>query len=346
MTPLLGTAPVFPAMCFGKLPAFGDFVRHNAGGRDALVFDQWLQQGLYHARTHLGPAWEESFRGAPAYYFLFSPESSEGFLLGLLQPSRDRGDRCFPFTVALRVDRRFPQELLPLAPVLFGSFLEGATGLARTAGSMTLHEIAEATARLDAPTGQDHRAAVAAYRESLASTRVDQFRERLWAADGERVLLAFRNLVEVLAPFRGRTPTRLALGLRFPITAEAPQAARDVSLWTDAALRMMNARGARPYLFWTAPTIGETPRAAASAHFFLFLRQPTARSVMHFLRPDLTSDFICAVDVEGAGDPAAVRSALPAALRTALSAGEMSLHGLLEMLSRGVPDVPVGRVLC
>jgi hypothetical protein len=108
----------------------------------------------------------------------------------------------------------------------------------------------------------------------------------------------------------------------------------------------MNARGARPYLFWTAPAVGETPRAATPTHLFLFLRQPTARSVMHFLRPDLTSDFICEVDVEGAGDPAAVRSALPAALRAALCAGEMSLHELLEILSRGVPDVPVGRVLC
>ena len=92
----LDAAPYFPAMCFGKLPAFGDFVRHNAGGRDALAFDQWLQQGLYPARLQLGHAWESSFRAAPSYNFLFSPENSEGFLLGLLQPSHDRGEQTAP----------------------------------------------------------------------------------------------------------------------------------------------------------------------------------------------------------------------------------------------------------
>ena len=347
MAPRLDVVSRFPAMCFGKLPAFGDFVRHNAGGRDPLAFDQWLQQGLYHARVHLGQAWEESFRRAPSYYFLFSPENSEGFLLGLLQPSRDRGERRFPFTVALRLDRRYPTELLPLAPVVFDDFLAGATRLAHEASALTLHQIAAATEQLDADTIRDYRSVAAAHLTRLGSTRVADLRERLWKGEPDRVFLVFKNLLEVLAPFRGRNSARLALGLRFPIASQVANASHDVSLWTEAALRLMSATGARPFLFWTAPPAPEAALAPASAaSLFLFLRQPTARSVMHFLRPDLTSDFICAVDTDGVANVSGARAALPTTFASSLAAGEMSLAQLLETMGRGLPEVVVSRVLC
>ena len=347
MTMRPGAPSHFPAMCFGKLPAFGDFVRHNAGGRDAVAFDQWLQQGLYHARVQLGPAWEESFRRAPSYYFLFSPENSEGFLLGLLQPSHDRGSRCFPFTVALRLDRRYPPDLLPLAPVVFESFLSGATRLARDAGAMTMHQIAAATEQLDEATSRDYRAAVGQYRTRLTVTRVGELSERLWKRKDDRVFLVFKNLLDVLTPLRGRNVARLALGLRFPIVAEPTHSSHDVSYWAEAALRLMSATGVRPFLFWTAPGAPEAASgSAAVANFFLFLRQPTARSVMHFLRPDLTSDFICAVDGDGVAGLSRARSALPPAFSSALAAGDITLAELLVTLGDGIPELPVSRVLC
>jgi type VI secretion system ImpM family protein len=339
----LDAMPRFQAMCFGKLPAFGDFVRCNAGGRDALAFDQWLQQGLYHARLQLGRAWDESFQRAPTYRFLFSPENSEGFLLGVLQPSRDRGDRCFPFTVALRLDRRFPADLLPLAPVVFDDFLRDASRFAREAGRMSLHEITAAIEGLDA--GQAHRDRVAAYTTHLCTTSIGAMRERLWKGREDRLFLVFSNLLEILRPLRGRNASRLALGLRFPIDASHP--AHDVSLWTEAALRVMSATGARPFLFWTSPSAPEAALAPATgATLFLFLRQPTARSIMHFLRPDLASDFICGLDTDGLRDVSRAHAALPSAFATALSTGEMSLAQLLETLGRGIPEVAVSHVLC
>jgi type VI secretion system ImpM family protein len=341
----LELAPRFQAMCFGKLPAFGDFVRHNAGGRDALAFDQWLQQGLYQARQQLGRSWEESFRRSPPYHFLFSPENSEGFLLGVLQPSRDRGDRCYPFTVALRLDRRYPTELLPLAPIVFESFFAAASRFAIDADRMSLHEIATATTRLDVCAEREYGELIRAQAAYHRETAVKSIKERLWKEEGDRVFLAFRNLLDVLRPLRGRNATRLSLGLRFPI--DATQAARDVSLWTEAAFRIVSATGARPFLFWTAPRAPEAALAPTpAATLFLFLRQPTARSIMHFLRPDLASDFICAVDADGLQDISRARATLPSAFANALSAGEMSLAQLLDVLDKGIPEVAVSRVLC
>ena len=67
---------------------------------------------------------------------------------------------------------------------------------------------------------------------------------------------------------------------------------------------------------------------------------------MHFLRPDLTSDFICAIDTDGVANVSGARAALPPAFASSLADGDMSLVQLLETLGRGLPEVVVSRVLC
>ena len=338
---------VFSAMCFGKLPAFGDFVRHNVGGRDAIAFDRWLQQGLYHARVRLGDEWDASFRGSPSYHFLFFPENSESFLLGRLQPSHDRSERRFPFIVSLRVDRRLPAELLPLAPVLFASFLDGATRLMADADGMSAHDIAEATERLDTPVTQDYHALLRAYRLHLDGTSSGELWSRLWDDAGdERAAAVFANLLDVLLPLRGRNPERLALGLRFPAAPERPQLEYTVSFWLEATFRIVGARAPRPFLFWTAPAgragDGE-PTVATASHLFTFLRQPTARSVLHLLRPDLDGDCIHEMDADGPGRAARRGDALPAWLAAALAARETSLGELLQLLGAQGVELPALR---
>ena len=67
---------------------------------------------------------------------------------------------------------------------------------------------------------------------------------------------------------------------------------------------------------------------------------------MHFLRPDLASDFICNVATDGVTELSRARSVLPVAFSSALATGDMSLSWLLETLGRGLPEVAVSRVLC
>ena len=115
---------VFPAGCFGKLPLYGDFVRHNASGRETLAFDQWLHQEMHHARTNFGHVWEQAFESAPTYNFVFVPEEAGRFLVGVLHPSHDKGKRRYPFMASLLVDRpRFKDAWTPVIPVLFSDFL-------------------------------------------------------------------------------------------------------------------------------------------------------------------------------------------------------------------------------
>ncbi len=347
------TTAYFPASCFGKLPAFGDFVRHNAGGRDVLAFDTWLQQGLYHARVQLRAEWDASFRGAPPYHFLFFPENSESFLIGLLRPSHDRSARRFPFIVTLRVDRRLPPELVPLAPAVFAPFFERAHALARyAAGTIALRELGEATERLHAPVAQDYAAVLRAYRLHLECTPAGALWSRLWGAgraDDERPFVVFHNLLDTLLPLRGRNPERLALGLRFPVALDAGGAplAHAASFWLDAAFRLVGGRGVRPFVFWTAPAMPNEPSrpgngAAPPAHLFLFLRQPTARSVLHLLRPDLDSEIIYEMDRIGPDRRSPARAALPPWLGAMLAEPTTPLCRVIDALGAQRPDL--GRV--
>ena len=40
-----------PAGCYGKLPIFADFIRHNYRTPEVEQLDQWFQEGIYFARA-------------------------------------------------------------------------------------------------------------------------------------------------------------------------------------------------------------------------------------------------------------------------------------------------------
>jgi type VI secretion system ImpM family protein len=343
---LISHAAAFPAMCFGKLPAFGDFVRHDASGRDVLVFDQWLQQGLHHARARLGADWDASARCAPAYGFLFFPENAESFLFGLIRPSHDRSERPFPFVLALRVDRRFSMERLAFAPVVFAAFLDGAARLAdEAARGSTLQEIGDALELLRPPVKQDYAALIKPYVVHLASTRLSERWTGLWnepadTVDG-RARLVFGRLLDLLIPFRGWNPARFKLGLRFPIAGDDVERGYATSFWIEATLRMLDAREARPFYFWTT---AQRPGATAQAgHLFLFLHEPSTRTVVHFVRPDLAGSDICWLDAPRPSLALTEHARLPHQLDHALAGKQTSLYALLDTLSGGWLDAVARR---
>ncbi|MEO6527587.1 MAG: type VI secretion system-associated protein TagF [Gemmatimonadaceae bacterium] len=348
MSTLVNAGASFPALCFGKLPACADYLRHNASGRDVLAFDQWLQQGLFHARTELREEWRASYDASPSYHFLFFPENSESFLLGVVKASQDRSERRYPFIVSLRVDRRFPPTLIPLAPVIFASFLEGARQLVEHASEgMSVQEVTDASDQLQTPVERSYDTARHAYGEHLASTSASRMFERLWGApEDERVLLTFKNLLDVLLPLRGRNAARLAPGLRFPLLTTRPELQYTTSFWLDAAFILTRASSSRPFAFWTATSevtshvvaangngSGAMPHHASQAHLFLFLREPSSRSVLHLLRPDINSDVICEVDVDGIEQIVRARASLPSSLARALVTEDTKLRALLDMLA-------------
>ena len=88
---------------FGKLPNVGDFASRRLPDDFIERWDDWLQQGLAHARTRFGPAWLDGYLVAPIHRFwLGAGVMDDSCWAGLMMPSVDGVGRHFPLTVATR----------------------------------------------------------------------------------------------------------------------------------------------------------------------------------------------------------------------------------------------------
>ncbi len=284
----MGTTGLYPAGCLGKLPAFADFVRHNATAREMLALDEWIQHGLYHAQQLLRAEWDTAFENAPAYNFIFWPESADRFLVGHLRPSRDRSGRRYPFVVSLLVDRlRYGAEHVPLAPAAFSGFLQDARRLVELAmDGLDAREIAERVQALSLPVqpgmGEEE------YREFLRGTTLRQFCTEVFGSfEGEEKTTVFESLGDLLIPFRQRPIVRLSLGIQFPLSAASGSSSLESSFWLEASVRMVRQQVVAPLVFWT------TGGSGAGGAAYLFFRPPSPRVFVNLVKPELKSDAIC-----------------------------------------------------
>ncbi len=317
------------ALCFGKLPSQADFIRFNAASREALALDEWLHHGLYFARTQLGARWEEEFAHAPAYRFVFNPESADRFLAGVMQASQDKSQRSYPFLVSLLLDRRWLRDSdAHLAPAAFSSFFEGASQFIRLAmNGLEMREIVDRTQALNCPEPDRSDITSRYNREFLEPFAVTSFWQELFGSfDDPRKYLLFNNLASVLLPVRNRSLKRMSLGLRFPLLKNEAQADYMACFWLNITLIMLGVMPGPPFLFWSVQGNG------TSAHLFLFFRQPSPKNFLQLLKPEADSESICVVDEEGISAVGKSASMLPSALRALLDKREGSLSGFLKGL--------------
>jgi type VI secretion system ImpM family protein len=319
----------FPAGCFGKLPTFGDFVRHNAASREARALDQWIQEGIYSAKTRLNQAWDSAFKNAPAHHFLFYPESADRFLVGILQPSWDKSERKYPFLVFIQVDRPRFGNHTALVPVVFASFFDQARDFIRSASNgLDLREITQRTERLNVPLPLNWEILARQQQSRLAATTMEELCTRVFGSfENPRKYLLFKNLTEILLPLRHRNPAKLSLGLRFPLSPEPQQSAYEASFWLNVSLRLLDNPPVTPIFFWT---VAQENRPS---YLFLFLRQPSTRNFVQLVQADLNSDIICELEQEGRDKIAEAANALPAAYRALLETPGIKLQEVLMRLA-------------
>ena len=318
---------LFPAVCFGKLPSFGDFVRHNAASREVLAFDEWIHQGLYFARTQLGPKWDQTFAAAPQYHFLFIPENAERYLAGVMQASHDKSLRRYPFLVSLLLDRRrFTNGEAHLLPVALSDFFAGGRRFVdRAMNGIEAREIADQTLALNVP-DLNHLVSTSAFKsEFLDRVTLSGFLTRLFDSfDNPRKYLVFKNLADVLPPFRSRSLLRLNLGLRFPLSADDGATSYEVCFWVYMCQAFLGATSFTPILFWTRP------QSEKSGHLFLFFRQPSSKNFLQLLKPEAESETVCVVDRDGGDRIANISQTLPHPYRSLLESGDSTLGQFLQ----------------
>jgi type VI secretion system ImpM family protein len=103
---------------FGKLPAFNDFVKFNAGGEELLVLDKWLQDGLVSAKIKLKSEWVNYYKNSEQFFFFYPFTGTNRALAGILIPGLDKSGREFPFLIFFYLNKdqliNVPYYLIPM----------------------------------------------------------------------------------------------------------------------------------------------------------------------------------------------------------------------------------------
>ncbi len=271
----------FPAACYGKLPAFGDFIRHNATSQEILIFDRWLQEGLFFSKSQMKETFDKFFTEAPSYYFFFRPDGKSRALLGLMVPSHDRSDRKYPFMVMLILNQElFLSHQMSHMPISFDSFFQQAEKLVLDAqAGLNASEIAGRTGHLSQPASLVRNPGPGVYQDFLTSTTTDTLVHYLFEgpAANDHFRLILQNLSDLLLPLRSQGSQWFTLGLKFPLSRDEKMNTCICSFWVEVCGKLSGGQPEAPLCFWTTTSLGTQP------FLLLFFRQPTARIFISLL---------------------------------------------------------------
>jgi type VI secretion system protein ImpM len=240
-------APLREIGFWGKLPQFGDFVRHRTTRSVVRALDDWFREG----EATLG---DREASDVGTVRFLFHDGESRECLVGVFEPSSDRIGRSFPFAIFGVTDC---DRWHSLAPVVFGGFLDQAARLLHGADDIaTTAEMVERVEALLTPGFDEIAEGEARYAEFVHETVTTDFLDGALpdTPDERRAALAER-LHALCEPLRGQVGSRSTISIRFPLAADAPDLF--ASFWIELAWRLLALAPAAPIALWTPSA--ETP---------------------------------------------------------------------------------------
>ena len=294
------------------------------------MLNEWLQHGIYFSKTQLGTSWDQTFDGWAPNCFLFFPENADRFLVGVIQPSKDKGLRKYPFLVSTVIDRRrFHDDFVYLTPMIFSRFFNDARQLMSSASQgLGVQSVIDQTQAMNVEVDDHATEEADGYARFLADTTLEQFFVNVFGSfDDARKYLLFKNLTEILLPFRQRNLARLTLGVRFPLSREQNASGLEVCFWTQVCFAMLDTRSITPTLFWG------TPEGEKGSHLFAYFHQPSPKGFLHLLRPDMNGDNMCLLDEEGRDKLASTAQSMSQRQRALLDSRTMTLKSFLEQLA-------------
>lgn len=335
------------AVCFGKIPTHGDFVRHHTYGAASRLLDAWFRDGMFPRWKRSGETWPSGEERRTAIAFVMCPTTDRSLLAGVFRWSRDAAGRRYPLVVGYEWEGR-PSDPAGIAalPMSGRDAFCRAEGLLQRAVDGCLDPVALADAvereqsgweALDGPV----RGATGTGWAKAVSVR--EFAAAVWGEfDDTRKYLVFKALLDRLAPLRGRLPDGFRRGLRFPIGV-ARGAVRSIVArsWVDGALRVLNAPGATPTFFWPIAQSSEFSVGAASIasppparpSLLLFLRPPPPSAFSMLLPGRDDGETVCDLEQRGESDPVRCALSLPPRLGRRLESPDDTLADVLSSLS-------------
>ena len=307
--------------CFGKLPATGDFIRHNAGGDELAAFDRWLGGSMDFAQRALGQGFEETYqRSVGLFVFRGDSKGEDGpqrGLVGAWAASGDNAGRLYPMVVFASYDYGQLAGLGGAIPIATWKFLTAAYELATQGRTWQVQPFLERVSRLVPPPIEDAEAASAPYRKWLQENSMRALWETGFGTDASRYWV-LSNVAESVEPFIGQELPQTNLALRLPLGVGDAYA---TAVWMDLVLRLSKWKATVPNTFWI-------PQQTSLIH----LGPPHVGSLREILAPTGSADHVAELCGLPTCDEKTARSRLRGSLDSAVSNTDLPIANFLRTL--------------
>ncbi len=296
---------------FGKIPAKGDFIRHNVSSATARAFEQWVQES------------NDSLRGAggelPAHAIriVFTPPGSDTTIVGVLVPSQDKVGRKFPLVIFGSAPVAETRNHFSLTPVIWAPFLDSAAALGERAAEMELDQLKAALPNLPQPGSSDVTRATEVGEKTLAHPLTSELHERLFGPGSSMHLYAYQTFLTACQDASKSDPKKPATVLDCPIQVDV-----DLFAWLELTKRVFGFPPAHPQALWVEDP---APRLLVS------LGAASLQLLQWLAKPDLSHNRLWPLTTERDKAVEAAKKALGPALDGEASA---SLGSLMEALSQ------------
>jgi type VI secretion system protein ImpM len=222
---------------FGKIPAKGDFVRHNVQSPGARAFESWVSESYDALRGANGEQIQHPVR------VVFAPPGTGELLIGIMTPSEDQVGRKFPLVVFAHLSGQDLAESFSVLPLVWGPFLESAVRLGQQAATLELEHVRHGLATLVLPGPVEEARCRDMAERALGAPLSDEIHGRLF--DGREALYAYNTFLTACETSRndlsrGGPATVLDCPIRVDV---------DLFYWLELSRRVFGA-AAYPAYFW------------------------------------------------------------------------------------------------
>lgn len=224
---------------FGKIPAKGDFVRHNVVDDAARSFEQWVNESNDALRGAGGEMPDQPIR------VVFTPPGSSKTVIAVMVPSQDKVGRKFPIVFfALTSAATTPQDFSAM-PLSFSRFLDAAATLGHSAKEMEWDAVRNALQTLPVAGAPERAHASELTRKTLAHPLTDELHQRLFSGADGMHFYAYQTFLTACQDAAKTDPGKPSTVLDCPIHVDV-----DLFVWLELSRRIFGFPPAHPQYFW------------------------------------------------------------------------------------------------
>lgn len=313
---------------FGKLPAYPDFIKYNAGTDEIIKLDNWIQEGIIKAKDNLKSEWKTAYRNSPRHNFLYSFPNSSSIMLGIMFPGTDKSEREFPFLAYLIVKNKIlkhtPAHILNLEYLKLFDFFNNDFKHSPEGESISAFVNMIETVQAHDPPDE-----AIEYQNYLSATTVNKYFERTFGSSDSNIKNKLIGYFDKF--FSGKYNSKLNSSLnaiipdaiKIHLNSQEDFIKLDIAFLFNLISAFADNAYYLPVSFWT--------KYDNISIIYFYLNSPDAENYIELINPQIQNERTLSIEVTG-NNSLSDGNNQSAAINKLLEKQELTLSELLEKI--------------